>query len=134
MTNYETIETGRAYEVLEAEAAVLRLALRNREDITIEFAPEEHERISMAGQRELALVLVSHESRRLREVEAAQRRISEGCYGTCADCEEPIPAKRLTAIPWASRCVRCQETADRVRSQTEWDTPSASSLNDELLN
>lgn len=134
MTKYETMGTGRAYEALEAEAAVLRRTLRNREDITIEFAPEEHERISMAGQRELALALVSHESRRLREVEAAQRRISEGRYGTCSDCEEPIPAKRLTAIPWASRCVRCQETADRVMSQIERDAPSASSLHDELLN
>ncbi len=134
MTKYETKETRRAYQALEAEAAVLRSKLRNREDITIEFTPEEHERMTTAGQRELALTLVSQESLRLREVEAAQRRIGEGLYGTCADCLEPIPAKRLTAIPWASRCVHCQETADRAVSQIERDALSASSLHDEFLN
>lgn len=128
MAKYETNETGRAYKALEAEAAVLRGKLRNREDIAIEFTPEEHERMTMASNRELALALVSNESRRLREVEAAQRRLSQGRYGSCTDCEQPIPAKRLKAIPWASRCVRCQETADRAVSQLETDAPSAASL------
>ena len=29
--------------------------------------------------------------------------------GVCLECEEPISAKRLDAVPWARYCVACQE-------------------------
>lgn len=45
----------------------------------------------------------------LREVNDALRRIAQGTYGTCQECEEPISGKRLDAVPWARYCVRCQE-------------------------
>jgi DnaK suppressor protein len=45
----------------------------------------------------------------LREVQAALRRIEQGTYGVCYECEEPISAKRLDAVPWAKYCVSCQE-------------------------
>lgn len=46
----------------------------------------------------------------LREVEDALRRIHDTTYGVCAECGEPISAKRLEAVPWAKFCVRCQES------------------------
>jgi DnaK suppressor protein len=45
----------------------------------------------------------------LREVTDALLRVDHGTYGVCADCEEPISAKRLDALPWARYCVVCQE-------------------------
>ena len=45
----------------------------------------------------------------LREVEEALLRVKEGTYGICQECEEPISAKRLQALPWAKFCVSCQE-------------------------
>jgi DnaK suppressor protein len=45
----------------------------------------------------------------LREISAALHRIETGSYGVCAQCEEPISAKRLDAVPWARYCVACQE-------------------------
>src|SRR5262245_46768294 len=45
----------------------------------------------------------------LREVEEALMRVHEGTYGICQECEEPISAKRLQALPWAKFCVSCQE-------------------------
>jgi len=30
----------------------------------------------------------------------------------CADCGQPIPAKRLAAVPGAIRCRDCQEAAE----------------------
>ena len=45
----------------------------------------------------------------LREIGGALRRIENGAYGVCAECEEPISAKRLDAVPWARYCVTCQE-------------------------
>jgi DnaK suppressor protein len=45
----------------------------------------------------------------LREISGALVRIDNGTYAICAECEEPISAKRLDALPWARYCVTCQE-------------------------
>jgi DnaK suppressor protein len=45
----------------------------------------------------------------LREVQDAMRRMDNGTYGVCYQCEEPISARRLDAVPWAKFCVSCQE-------------------------
>ena len=105
-------DTGLFHDLLEKEASELRGTLRNRTGATIESVAEECERTVLAGQRELSVELVDRASKRMRDVESALHRLAEGDYGTCADCDEPIPFRRLTAIPWASRCVRCQEAAD----------------------
>jgi len=46
----------------------------------------------------------------LKLIEEALDRIEAGDYGTCMSCEEPIPAKRLQALPWAKYCVTCQQS------------------------
>ena len=45
----------------------------------------------------------------LRLVDLALERLGAGDYGVCVDCETRIPDRRLQAVPWASRCVACQE-------------------------
>jgi DnaK suppressor protein len=57
------------------------------------------------------------DSKLLREVTDALRRIEQGAYGICLECEEPISTKRLDAVPWARYCVTCQEAvAARIQS------------------
>lgn len=50
---------------------------------------------------------------RIRMIEAALRRISEGTYGVCASCGDDIAHKRLEALPWTDCCLRCQERSER---------------------
>lgn len=57
----------------------------------------------------VSLHLNSMDYGQLRLIEEALDRLSSGDYGVCLSCEEPIPAKRLSAIPWARYCVACQE-------------------------
>ncbi len=45
----------------------------------------------------------------MREVQEALERIEDGTYMQCAACGQPIPPKRLEAVPWAKYCVPCQE-------------------------
>jgi RNA polymerase-binding protein DksA len=59
----------------------------------------------------------------LRALEAAGGRISDGTYGTCAECGGDIGFDRLRANLSALRCVDCQ----RVHEKT-FAGPSASSL------
>ena len=51
-----------------------------------------------------------HEAKHeLTQVKAALVRISEGQYGFCQQCEEPINPKRLTALPYVNTCINCAE-------------------------
>ncbi len=53
----------------------------------------------------------------LADVEEALRRLQDGTYGRCLSCGQPIPERRLEAIPWAVRDVVCEEQMEsRVRS------------------
>jgi hypothetical protein len=70
---------------------------------------------SGASERDLAIHEVDRESILLRQVIAALRRIHEGSFGICVECESAISAKRVAAVPWAPRCIECQEAVDENR-------------------
>lgn len=44
-----------------------------------------------------------------------ERVARESRVGTaeCIDCDDEIPPRRRQAMPWVTRCVECQEFADR---------------------
>ncbi len=116
--------------VLAEESAGLRELLNCLEVPVIEHAPEECENMTLAGQQELRLTFTDLTSRHLRDIDFALQRLAEGTYGACVDCEGPIPAIRLRAIPWATRCVSCQESTDCESSAVDviepplWHRPS----------
>jgi DnaK suppressor protein len=56
---------------------------------------------------------------RLRVIEEALLKIDEGTFGTCQDCEDEISPGRLNAIPFALRCVECQERYELISSESE---------------
>ena len=47
------------------------------------------------------------------EIRAALDRISDGSFGECESCKKPIPKSRLQAVPYARRCVPCQEKVEK---------------------
>jgi DnaK suppressor protein len=64
--------------------------------------------------------LLVNEQALLTEVQEALKRIEEGTYGKCVNCGQPIPEKRLEAIPWAARDVKCeQQLEERNLSREE---------------
>ena len=106
-------------EILEQKQAELMGGLRNRDGIAIEKSADQMDEIQFATERDLAIRNVDRESTLLRHVKAALLRVHSGTFGTCVDCEEPISPKRVTAVPWATRCIKCQEIADRDGQETE---------------
>ena len=85
--------------------------------------------IQYASERDLAIRNVDRESTLLRQVKAALRRIHDGGFGICIDCDSAISPKRLAAVPWAPRCIQCQEAADRTRGRRRADgEPEFSSM------
>jgi DnaK suppressor protein len=100
-------------QILERKEAELARELRERGGIVIERSADPMDEIQSASERDLAIGNVDRESTLLRHVKAALRRLHDGTFGTCIECEAEISAKRLAAVPWAPRCIQCQEAADR---------------------
>ena len=104
-------------EILEQREAELVGVLRNRDGIAIEKSADQMDEIQCATERDLAIRNVDRESNLLRDVKDALRRIHDGSFGTCVDCELAISPKRLAAVPWAACCIQCQEAAERDRQE-----------------
>jgi DnaK suppressor protein len=104
---------GAVEEILERKANELDRVLRNRDGIAIEKSADQMDEIQYASERYLAIRNVDRDSSLLRQVKAALRRIHDGNFGICIECQSAISSRRLAAVPWASRCIQCQETADR---------------------
>src|SRR5579871_6189810 len=68
----------------------------------------------------VSLHLNSIDYSQLRLVDEALDRMDSGDYGICLACEEPIPAKRLRALPWARYCISCQETVG-AQMDHDWE-------------
>jgi len=104
-------------EILTRKAAELGRVLRNRDGMAIEKSADQMDEIQYASERDLAIRNVDREFILQRQVKAALWRIHDGSFGTCIECELEISPKRLAAVPWASRCIQCQQSADRDRQE-----------------
>ena len=45
----------------------------------------------------------------LAKVSRALKRIEDGTYGICSQCEKAIIPERLEALPYAELCINCQQ-------------------------
>lgn len=61
---------------------------------------------------EIQVALMDRQSHQLAQIESALRRLSLGEYGFCQECGEFMGLARLRALPFAQRCVPCEERAE----------------------
>jgi C4 zinc finger domain protein, dksA/traR family len=54
---------------------------------------------------------------RLKQINSALLRIQEGKYGKCIKCKKEISLERLEAIPYALKCIQCQESDEKQKSK-----------------
>jgi DnaK suppressor protein len=77
-----------------------------------------------SAQDEISSQLAEVESRELARIENALERMRIGQYGICEGCGTNIPMARLSALPYATCCIRCQREAERDgtsgMSDTDW--------------
>jgi DnaK suppressor protein len=60
------------------------------------------------GSEEVNSQLAQLESRELRQIELALRKLKNGTYGVCEGCSKKIPVARLNALPFSTMCIECQ--------------------------
>jgi DnaK suppressor protein len=76
-----------------------------------------------SAHEEVASQMAEVESRELGQIDEALTRMSEGCYGDCEECEKPIPLARLEALPYATRCIKCQVQIEKTGGK-DWSKSS----------
>ena len=63
--------------------------------------------------KEFLFSLSNTEREMLALVDEAIVRIDDRKYGSCVVCAEELDKKRLEAVPWAKRCISCQEKQEQ---------------------
>jgi DnaK suppressor protein len=96
-----------------------------KEDLAQERACDPLDEAQAELNLNLAVRRLSLDWETRKAVLAAVERIRSGEYGTCENCGEPIHAKRLEAVPWATLCIGCQSLAE---SQTAVEGPESEAV------
>lgn len=50
----------------------------------------------------------------LNKIDEALRKLEEGSYGICEDCDSEISEERLKVLPFAIYCVECKEKREQL--------------------
>jgi DnaK suppressor protein len=88
----------------------------------------EEDQAQYSLEEAVSITLNGFEYMQLRQIQEALDRLQGGDFGTCLSCEQPIPAKRLQAVPWAKYCVKCQE---RIADESSGGPSGAAHLDEE---
>lgn len=75
--------------------------------------PDEMDLASSEALQSFEFRLRGREKAHLAKLELAIRKIADGTFGICSDCDEPINKKRLEARPETQLCIRCKEDQER---------------------
>ena len=82
---------------------------------TVEDLADQGEHLSRDTVRQAE---VDRDAGELRQIDAALRRIEEGRYGRCEECDQGIGLARLTVQPAAARCIECQQRLEQAQATT----------------
>jgi RNA polymerase-binding transcription factor len=71
------------------------------------------DKASNSYTKEFLFSLSNNERDTLQLVDEALTRLEGEHYGVCVVCEDEMDRKRLEAVPWAKRCISCQEKQEQ---------------------
>ena len=103
-------------EIAKQRLEAKRAELENLSEIskeardTVELDQQAVGRLSrMDAMQQQAMAEAQERTRQLdlQRIEMAYRRIKDGDYGYCTECDDEIPDGRLAIDPMAERCVKC---------------------------
>ena len=86
-------------------------------DENLMVRPEDKDEVDQANadiEQNMRMQLKNRETFTLRKINEALKRIDEGSYGSCQNCEEPIEVRRLQARPTTTLCIACKEEEEKA--------------------
>lgn len=104
-------------QMLSARRQEIHEDVRNRVRNGLAIGPHEGsdalEQSDSRVQGDIELVLTQARAEMVGRIDAALKRLDEGTYGSCCDCNRAIAERRLSALPFAIRCQACEDKHER---------------------
>lgn len=121
----EKMLLARRLEVMKEIEGLMSRRMSDEMQGRIDSAPDVGDQALLDSERGRDISILEMRNRIRQQIEEALVRLREGSYGTCADCGTEISEKRLQALPFARRCVACQEKAELLEKieQEDEQTP-----------
>ena len=73
---------------------------------------DEAETCELDIQDDIVFALLQMKTETLEKIGEALERLEQGRYGLCYECGEEISERRLRALPFAVRCMHCEEARE----------------------
>jgi DnaK suppressor protein len=108
----EKMLIARRQEVMKEIGGLMSRRMSDEVQGRIDSAPDVGDQALLDSERGRDISILEMRNRVRQQIEEALVRLREGNYGLCADCGVEISEKRLKALPFARRCVACQEKVE----------------------
>jgi DnaK suppressor protein len=92
----------------------VRTRIRDGRTDRSEEVLDEGDHSDAALQHGIDFALIQMKAETLARIDAALARLDAGTYGDCFDCGDEISGKRLRALPFAVRCIACEEKKEQL--------------------
>ena len=102
-------------QLLAKQAELTHRLERIKENLTAGRSADSQEQAQELENAEVVDALGNEARNEISKIAKALDQIKNETYGTCVDCGETIPMARLTAHPFADRCIRCATAAEAGR-------------------
>lgn len=96
-------------ELLSERERIIKLISSASQDTSVDFEGDEIDEIQGVLIASLQNQLSSRDREKVAKIDLALTKINNKTFGTCEDCGDEIPEKRLTFNPHSSTCVSCAE-------------------------
>ena len=119
-TNKETLSAAELKEIKKhllqlKEEAAARLKDKKSMDMPEAEVGDPIDDATRSLDKEILFELSGNAHNTIEQIEAALRKMDKGIYGLCEYCRQPIPKKRIKALPFARYCVNCQHSNEHRR-------------------
>jgi len=81
---------------------------------TKENFPDPTDRAALEADRNFMLRIRDRESKLIKKIKAALKRIENDTYGICESCGDDITLKRLKARPVTTQCIECKSKEEAL--------------------
>ena len=104
----------RRQEVMKEIDGLLGNRMSDEYQRRVDSAPDVGDQALLDTERVRDISLLEMRNKMRQQIDEALAKLEEGTYGRCADCKVEISEKRLRTVPFARRCVACQEKEEML--------------------
>lgn len=98
-------------EAIERKIKMTKSAVEDYKEMTKPVAPDvaigRISRMDAINNKSVMEAALREAEAKLKRLESAISKINDEDFGICSQCKQPIPFKRLKAMPDSTKCMKC---------------------------